>query len=130
MQLTLNRNTLIGLSIALLTTLTALTGGPQGFSGFRLPIWELLLQLNLCTGFIFLILGVLESVETPVPDLRPALKLMAAAFVTYMAVFAANASARMPLAPQLFLFALSLACVAAGWGRMGFTLFRMLDVAD
>lgn len=122
---------LIGLAIALLTAITAISGGPTGFAGFRLPIWELLLQLNLCTGFVFLIIGVLEGVETPVPDCRPALRLLATAFVAYLAVCLVNAaSPSLPLGPQLFLFALSLACLAAGWGKFGLAILRMLDAAE
>jgi hypothetical protein len=131
MQLTVNRSVVIGLAIALLTALTALLGAPDGFEGFRVPIWELLLQFNLCTGFVFLILGVLESVETPVPDLRPALRLLAAAFVAYSLVCALRAvSLSVPATIQLFLFALSLACLGAGWARFGLSLLKQLDAHD
>jgi hypothetical protein len=131
MQITLNRQTLTGLSIALLTALTALLGAPRGFEEFRIPIWELLLQFNLCTGFVFLILGVLESVETPVPDFRPAMQLFAAAFVAYgmVCVFHA-ASLAVPFHIQLFLFTTSLACLGAGWARFGLSVLRQLDVKD
>ncbi len=127
----LNRATLVGLGITVLTAFTALAGEPAGFTGFRLPIWELVLQLNLCTGFVFLIIGVLQTTDTTLPDLRKPLQLLVAAFVAYFFACALGQSVRsVPVPHQLFLFSLSLACLAAGWARFGLACYRMLDALE
>jgi hypothetical protein len=127
MQISLNRSTLTGLFIAVLSVLTALHGAPAGFDGFRIPIWELLLQLNLCTGFVFLVLGALEDIETPLPDLSRALKLFLASFVGYAAACLMGSA---PANIQLLLFTTSLALLSAGWAHFGFSIFRQLAARD
>src|SRR4051812_6740408 len=100
-----NRNVTIGLLIALFTALSASAGAPRGVDGFSVPVWEILLQLNLCTGFVFLIVGVLQKVETPTPDLRPALQLLAVAFLAYgLVCLSAITPLALPASLQLFLF--------------------------
>lgn len=128
MQISLNRSTLTGLFIAVLSALTALYGAPAGFEGFRIPIWELLLQLNLCTGFVFLVLGALEGTETPVPDFGRSLQLLLAGFVAYASncFFFRGAPAHI----QLLLFTMSLAMLGAGWARFGFSLLKQLDANE
>ncbi len=129
MQLIPNRAVGLGLLITLCTVLSALAGSPRGMEGLVIPVWDILLQFNLCTGFVFLILGVLESVETPVPDFRPALKLFFVAFIAYsVACMGAHSPVAMPLSYQLFLFALAIACLAAGWARFGFSALKQFDV--
>jgi hypothetical protein len=128
MQFPLNRTIGAGLGVAILTAFSALLGAPHGLDGFRLPLWELLLQLNLCSGFVLLIVGVLESVETPLPDYSSALRLFLAAFVAYGAACAG--ALVFPFAALLFLFSLSLACLAAGWVKFGYSLFQLLDALE
>jgi hypothetical protein len=128
MEIKLNRPLVLGVLIASLTTITALLGEPKDFAGYSLPLWELLLQLNLCTGFVFVIVGVLESVETPMPDFSLPTKLFGAAFLAYVAVCViCAASLGLPFSALLFLFTLSLACMLAGWGQLGLSLLRLLD---
>jgi hypothetical protein len=127
MQISLNRSTFIGLFIAVLSALSALYGAPAGFSGFRIPIWELLLQFNLCTGFVFLVLGALEGTETPIPDLGSSLQLLLAGFVAYGAGCCLRTA---PANVQLLLFTTSLALVGAGWARCGIAILRQIDASE
>ncbi len=123
MQIIFNRYLFIGLAISLVTALSPLLGAPGDFSVFSVPLLDILLQLNLCTGLVFLILGVLTAVETPAPDLRPALQLLAAAFVFYC-VACVSGLFSVPVHALLFLFALAIACLMAGWARFGFSMIK------
>ena len=123
-----NRSIVTGLTIALLTALSALAGAPAAAEGFGVPVWDILLQLNLCTGFVFLTIGVLQTMETPIPDFRSALELLIVAFVAYGVVcLSAVTPLALPASLQLFLFAFSLACIGTGWARFGMAVLRQLD---
>lgn len=128
MQFIPNRSVALGLAITIFTALSAIAGAPKGFEGFTVPVWDILLQFNLCTGFVFLILGVLEAVETPVPDFSSALQLFFIAFVAYgTGCVSAAAPLATPVSFQLFLFTLAIACLAAGWARFGLSALKQLD---
>lgn len=128
MQLSTNRYITLGMVIALLTTATAFLGAPKGLEEFTVPVWELLLQFNLCSGFVFLTIGLLESAESPSADTGPTLQLFSAAFVSYQLVcLSAAAGVDFPVTVKLLLFAFSLACIAAGWAQFGLSMLRQLD---
>jgi hypothetical protein len=126
-----NRFILAGGFIAAITALLAFVGAPRGFEDLTIPVWDILLQCNLCTGFVFLVLGVLQTSDVAVPDLRVPLQLLGFAFAGY--AFTGGTIA-IGLAPsrgiQLFLFTLSLACVLAGWIQLGLAVLREVEAEN
>ena len=128
MQIFSNRYLIMGLIMALLTAATAAAGTPLGIQEFTVPIWDILFQFNLCSSFVFAIVGVLQSSEIAIPDLRGPLQMFMAAFCTYVVVcLSGPVGLEMTIAVKLFLFALSTACIVAGWGLTGIAALRQLD---
>jgi len=118
----------MGLAMALLTAATAIAGTPLGIQEFTIPIWDILFQFNLCSSFVFVIVGVLQSSEIAIPDLRAPLQMFMAAFCTYVvACLSGPAGLQMTIAVKLFLFALSTACIVAGWALTGFAALKQFD---
>lgn len=128
MQITFNRYLFMGLTAGLLTAATAVLGAPGGFAEFTVPIWNILLQFNLCSAFVFVILGVLQSSEIAVPDLSASLRLFTVAFCAYLGACLLGAfGAGVPVTVNLFLFTLSTACIAAGWALAAVTVVKQID---
>lgn len=118
----------MGIVMALFTAATAVAGTPLGIQEFTVPIWDILFQFNLCSSFVFVIVGVLQSSEIAIPDLRAPLQLFMAAFCTYVVVcLSGPAGLEMTIAVKLFLFALSTACIVAAWALTGVAALRQLD---
>ncbi len=97
----------MGIIMALLTAATATMGTPAGLEEFTVPIWDILFQLNLCSSFVFVIVGALQSSEVAIPDLRAPLQMFMAAFCAYLVVCLASAARlEATIAVKLFLFAM------------------------
>lgn len=123
-----NRYLAFGLVMALATAATATLGAPQGLEGLTVPVWDILLQFNLCSSFVFIIIGVLKHMETPVPDLKGPLKLKVAAFSAYIVATLAGAiGLDVAVSVKLFLFAMALACLGAAWAIFGVSVLKQLD---
>ena len=123
-----NRYLAFGLVMALVTAATSTLGAPQGLEGLTVPVWDILLQFNLCSSFVFVIIGVLRHMETPLPDLKGPLKLKVAAFSAYLAVMIAGAiGLNVAASIKLFLFAMALACLGAAWAIFGVSVLKQLD---
>ena len=123
-----NRYLAFGLVMALATAATATLGAPQGLEGLTVPVWDILLQFNLCSSFVFIIIGVLKHMETPVPDLKGPLKLKVAAFSAYIVATLAGAiGLDVAVSIKLFLFAMALACLGAAWAIFGVSVLKQLD---
>lgn len=128
MQITFNRYVFMGLTAGLITAATAMLGVPGGFEEFTVPIWNILLQFNLCSAFVFLIVGVLQSSEIALPDLSAPLQLFTTALFTFVAAcLAGNIGLSVPIAIKLFLFTLSTACIAAAWALIAVSALKQLD---
>ena len=114
--------------MALLTAATAMVGAPKGIEEFTVPVWDILFQFNLCSAFVFVIVGVLQTSEIAIPDLRMPMQLFLAAFSTFgVACLSEAAGLQMTIAVKLFLFTLSTACIVAGWGLTGHAAVKQLD---
>lgn len=125
MEVLSNKNVLVGLAIAFFSVFSVLLGAPAGFEGFSVPISDILLQCNLCSGFVFMVIGVMELNESPLQNVGKAQKLMGAAFALYAMVCLSSFIPHAAVASvQLFLFAFSIACVLAGWARVGLSMLR------
>lgn len=123
-----NRHLALGLVMCFATAATAVLGAPTGFEEFTVPIWNILLQLNLCSAFVFLIVGVLQASEVTLPDLRAPLQLFGVAFGAYVAAsLLGGYGPGVPVAFNLFLFTLSTACIAAGWTLTARSALKQLD---
>lgn len=123
-----NRYLALGLLMAIVTAATAVLGAPQGLEELTVPVWDILLQFNLCSSFVFIIIGVLQHMETPMPDFKGPLKLKMAAFSAYIVATLAGAiGLDVAVSVKLFLFAMALACIGTAWAIFGVSVLKQLD---
>jgi hypothetical protein len=128
MQIISNRYLSLGLLMAAITAVTATLGTPTGLKEFTVPVWDILFQFNLCSAFIFVIAGVLQTSEVPLPDLRAPMQMLSAAFFAYQLVcLSSGVGLEMAIPLKLFLFALSIACIVAGLTLTALAALRQLD---
>ncbi len=119
----------LGLAMALLTALTATLGSPDGLEELTVPVWDILLQFNLCSAFVFIIIGVLRQIEIPLPEMNESLRLLVAAFSTYItAMILGAAGLELGASLKLFLFSVALACILTAWAAFGVTILKRIDL--
>jgi hypothetical protein len=127
-QLASNRYLAFGLLMAVVTAATATLGAPKGLEELTVPVWDILLQFNLCSSFVFIIVGVLKHMETPMPDFKGPLRLKALAFSAYiLATLASTIGLDVDASIKLFLFVTAIACIGAAWAIFGVSVLKQLD---